>query len=201
MGGEAALIGGVQESWVSKMMGISSKTAPLTYFRVSLNLTAINAWKKNKQIVEPVSRWDTADETEQYLITLLPQAPLLFYHNDANQFSLSLNGAKIIDKMDVGSVEWRWGNPYITVCLTDDRDIIFAITTAEIQGLLKNREITSNNIVRDIKNGTVLEVGDHELTLCSKTYRSIAGSQSVLYGNSLVRLSVELPLSHQPVGY
>ena len=98
---------------------------PLTYISLSFNISSMERWLENKQLIPPITTWDSTDEIIEHSITLLPQDPFLYYHNDKMQFSTDIGGYEYIDNKNVSSLEWGWNRVNFYVAITDRRIPVF----------------------------------------------------------------------------
>ncbi len=170
------------------MFNKKNSKPPLAYFQLSFNMTAMHNWVINKCTINPESEWDNSDVKKEYLITMLPQDPFLFYHNEVNDFSPAIGGFEYIEDKKIGSIEWKWDDRYFIVLITDEIIPIFFAPLDEIFFLLKNKKPNSENLLKDM-DGMVVDTG-YGGNYCTEIYKNIIFTSGIAFSNSLVKLSV-----------
>jgi hypothetical protein len=139
---------------------------PVTCIWLSFNITAIEKWLESKRTIEPVERWSRDDEVHKHLITLLPQDPFLFYHDDKRTFSPGIGGFEYLDNKKIESLEWKWKRNYFFVLVTNETIPVFFAPLSEIFYLLQNRypsSLSERNIDIEIDGGFCKQVHQYPI--------------------------------------
>ncbi|HEY5602798.1 MAG TPA: hypothetical protein VIM41_06790 [Gammaproteobacteria bacterium] len=159
----------------------TASTPPLTYIWLSFNISAMERWLESKHTINPISEWDDSDKTIKHLITLLPQDPFLFYHDDKRQFSPGIGGYEYPDIKVINSIEWRWNQEYFFVSITDETIPVFFAPLSEIFHFLQNKSPSS--------------LTDHDIEIqiqdnyCKKVHQYPVFGTGVGFKNELVDIS------------
>jgi hypothetical protein len=143
------------------------------------------------------------DEKIEHKITMLPQAPILFYYNEKNEFTLGLGGLEDVGIEEIDPIEWCLAGDYFIAFVTGDdafeRVPVFYAPVSDIRHLVTKGLPESENILRDM-DGYVIDI-DIESVYCKQVYRRAVFSSGLEFSNSLVKLSVVVPAGENLVNY